>query len=144
MDDKLRQNIIRAYGLVLERHYSFTVGPESKLPFPKDLIRRAIVEAFLEETDPDQRNTLEHGYIELEAFLPDEEFELVQACHTALFSLEPLEKSSNPEDHERARQIVEQLPSRRFKEIQENISKRMSERLKDLQALRRIVGLPEE
>jgi hypothetical protein len=125
-------------------YISFAVAPESKLPFPKDVIRRAIVEEFLEETDPDRSELLASGYIELEGFLPDEAFELVQAVFTEFFSTQPLLESSDPDEQKRAHEIFKRLPLQRFNEIQQDMLKRMNERLKDIQALRRIVGLPEE
>lgn len=51
------------------------IAPESKLPFPKDTIRQAIAEQLLEETDSEQYKNLIIGYLALEWFISDTDYE---------------------------------------------------------------------
>jgi len=77
MDDALRWKIISAYGAVLEKQ-GMRTGSESELPYPKNIIRRAIAEELIALTTPELRGALEGGYIGLENFLSPEEYEVVK------------------------------------------------------------------
>jgi len=80
VDADRRRDIISAYGQVLENR-RLIVGREKDLPFPKDLIRQALAEELLENQEGTLRNALEVGFLELESFLPDQEFELMKAFY---------------------------------------------------------------
>ena len=67
--------IIRAYGDVLANPQGSTPArSETELPYPKPLIRNAIAQVLLKETDDQKRNALEVAYVSLEWFLPEDEF----------------------------------------------------------------------
>ena len=70
--------IIQSYGKVLQQPGAI-FRQESELPFPKAVIRRRLADALLHhELDEKTRNGLEVGYVELEAFLAREEFDLLK------------------------------------------------------------------
>lgn len=117
------------YGEAITKYYASGVGPESKLPFPKDIIRRAIVESLLEEKDREQWNLLSGSYIMLEDFVSDEEYNLVQSFFEA--HSPPIRDLTDSE--------IRQLEC--ISEIFTRIAERAKEKLKDTQALRRKVGL---
>ena len=78
MDADRRKEIIAAFGSALE-HREAMLGRESDLPYPKSLIRRAIVQEYFEDGLDDQTlDWLGVGLMWLELFLPDDEAALVQ------------------------------------------------------------------
>ena len=95
-----RARIIAAYEAVLNDRSS-TVGRESALPFSKDRIRQAILEE-LKETSPENVDALEVGYLELESFVPDDDFEAVVAFEKAVAQARALMVSG---DAKRARRV---------------------------------------
>lgn len=83
MDVNQRILIISAFGDVLENR-KLPHGRESDLPFPKELIREALSQELLNPTYPEMLNAIEVGFLELEHFLPDEEYQIVEKWeHTA-------------------------------------------------------------
>ena len=61
------QSIIRAYGPVLEEkgQKQLYVSDESKLPYPKEQIKKAILIALIISNDPDTKEMLKTGYLSL-------------------------------------------------------------------------------
>ena len=99
MDSDRRKEIIGAYGSALERRKGM-LALESDLPYPKSLIRRAIVQQCFEEgVDDKTLDSLGAGLIWLEVFLPDNEAALVQKTNAGF---EPLKNAAaavdNPEE----------------------------------------------
>ncbi len=73
MDVSLRQEIISAYGRLLQKKSSLLpLGRESDLPFPKDLIRQAIAEELAEKQNEKLRHALKVAFAALESFVPAE------------------------------------------------------------------------
>jgi hypothetical protein len=77
METKERNDIISSYGTTL-RKYPMHIKSEKVLPYPKGVIRRAIVEELLYTTDPKFWDILASGFASLEDFLPQEEFKIVE------------------------------------------------------------------
>ncbi|MFO7686379.1 MAG: hypothetical protein R6V60_09800 [Desulfobacterales bacterium] len=67
MTTERAEKIIQTYGPVLEEKSKkpMHIADESKLPYPKDQIKKAIIYALLYEKDLKQKDALEGGYIEL-------------------------------------------------------------------------------
>ena len=69
LQKKLEQaeSIIRAYGPVLEEkgRKQLYVSDESKLPYPKEQIKTAIIIALIVANDPDTKEMLKTGYLSL-------------------------------------------------------------------------------
>lgn len=125
-----RARIIEAYGAALNSRRSSTVGHDSELPFPKDRIRQAILEE-LKETSPENVDVLEVGYVELESFVSDDDFEAVVAFEKAVAQARALMASGNPEDTERAAQLISEAPERAG-QVQQEIITRQEQRLREL------------
>ena len=76
MDVSLRQEIISAYGRLLQKRSSLLpFGRESDLPFPKGLIRQAIAEELAEKQNEKLRHALKVAFAALESFVAAEGFE---------------------------------------------------------------------
>ena len=126
--------IIQRYGAVLQQPGSM-FRQESELPFPKDVIRRRLAEALLHrELDEKMRNALEVGYVELERFLPKEEFGLINpvfeilAAKTTVDYIERVKRGedSSEEASLLAKKIVAAPDCR---PVFEKVAKREKERL---------------
>ena len=121
-----RARIIAAYEAVLNDRSS-TVGRESALPFSKDRIRQAILEE-LKETSPENVDALEVGYLELESFVRDDDFEAVVAFEKAVARARALMVSGDPK---RAAQRISEAPQR-ARQVQQEIITRQEQRLREL------------
>ena len=86
MIDERRWNIISPYAELLEKISGFACGLELDLPFPRSLIRLALVEEFLAETDPDIRERLKVGLMMVDDFRPLEEFKIMKDVLSAMQS----------------------------------------------------------
>lgn len=76
MDAKLRSEIIGRYGALLEKR-PYLFGRICELPYEKTIIRQALLDDLLEKHDPQFRESLKIGIMELESFVSDEEFSVV-------------------------------------------------------------------
>jgi hypothetical protein len=132
-----RWEIISGYSLVLEK-CSSSVEKESDLPFPKNLIRKAIYEELTENPDGELRSHLEIAFVQLESFLPPEEYKVVQDFELASRLAQEMAKSGNPRDIIASARILSQVPGDRAVRIQEIISREMQKRLEEI----RSTGLP--
>lgn len=75
MDRSRRRQIIASFG-ALQEHRPALAGRETTLPYPKAIIRLALLQEILEEDlDDKTREVLEAGVILLESYVPDTEAE---------------------------------------------------------------------
>src|SRR2546425_288127 len=111
MDSDRRKEIIAAFGSAVER-LNGMLALESDLPYPKSLIRRAIVQQYFEEGVDDKTvGFLGAGLMWLENFLPDNEAALVQKTNAGFEALKDAATvADNPE--EVARRLIEGSPGR--------------------------------
>src|SRR3989304_10106161 len=93
MDDNKRREIIESFAKAAEKISPLTVGLESELEFPKTLIRLAIVEQFLQETDSDAKKWLRNGLILTDSFLPIDDFNIVKKLQTNIHSMSNEERN---------------------------------------------------
>jgi hypothetical protein len=148
-DIKFLNKVINAYGKALEER-SLSIGLETKLPFPKDVIRFAIYQVLhIQDLDINFRQDLEAGYIELESFLPAEEYEILEPFYAALTDEGKITtggESKVKQDWEKAVQAMDNAikatDAQLLKEIQDRMRARMGQRLKEIEALGSIRGLP--
>lgn len=144
MDNQKLQEIIQAYGRVLltkPERLLFTVPsalPESILPFPKHVIRKALAQVLLVwELDADIRDKLESGYLLLDDFIGDSDYSVLLEYEKEVLAIvdakddENLKKTiqDNPEILQRAKKV------QKYKKISRN------EKNADIYALRRMVGI---
>jgi hypothetical protein len=77
---------------------STPVAREADLPYPKELIRRAVREELSENPDFEMRSYLELAFVQLECFLSPEEFKVVHDFKRASALAQELAKSGDPRD----------------------------------------------
>ena len=130
-----RRQIIAAYGRILKK-YASSVERESILPYPKDLIRLAIHEELLENPETELANHLEIAFAQLEAFLPEPEYQILQQFKAAGKMAETLAQSGNPEGIIKSARVLRKVKGDRAVRIQEKISQKMWARLKEIRAIR--------
>ena len=83
MNAEQRIVVISAFGALLEKGKSL-VGRELDLPFPKELIRQALSEELTNPTLPIPMDALETGFLELESFVIEEDFQIIQQFEKAM------------------------------------------------------------
>ncbi len=143
-NDKFLEKVINSYGQVLTKRNSM-VGLETDLPYSKDLIRRAIALVLLTgELSDKERDDLEGGYLELESYIPAQEYEVYKNFETSLFNAEQIVKSGEEEDIKKAILTVANSPGDRASEILGNINRRKKQRINEILALISILGLPDK
>lgn len=110
--------------------------PESLLPFPLKTIRHALAIYLLHHNYSQQRDIIEDAYLYLDNFIPDEEYNLFHSLQSSMSTKGRLEESDN--------KVVHMLDTmKRLRIRTQNIRIRKEESLEELNALRRIMNLPD-
>ena len=133
MTPELRREIITTYMRTLEQMNGST-GIESDLPYPKELIGRAIVRELIENPESDPK-TLEIAYVQLESFLPFDEFRTLADFKDASRIAQEIADTGDPTSILKSAGIMRRAGGDRAVGIQEKISKKMRERLGQIQQL---------
>jgi hypothetical protein len=111
--------------------------PESLLPFPPRTIRHALAIYLLHHNYAKQRDIIEDAYLYLDNFIPDEEYNLFHSLQTSMGTRAEINKSSD-------NKVVHLLDTmKRLRMRTEGIRTRKEESLEELNALRRIMDLPD-
>ena len=111
--------------------------PESLLPFPSRTIRHALAIYLLHHYYAKQRDIIEDAYLYLDNFIPDEEYNLFHSLQTSMGTRVEINKSSD-------NKVVHLLDTmKRLRMRTEGIRTRKEESLEELNALRRIMDLPD-
>jgi len=77
ISDSRRTYILKEYNKVLENR-KYTVDRASNLPFPKEVIRKAIIQELLNPTYKSLIHDMEAAYLELETFVCEKEFKIIK------------------------------------------------------------------
>jgi hypothetical protein len=133
MSPEQRSMVISAYESFL-REWTESVGPESVLPFPKAVIRVAIYLEVLENPDCDLRNQLEIAYVQLESFVPDDEYNILSGFKNAVILAEQIAANGKPGSIVACARLLRQARGDNALRIQERISQRISARLEQIRA----------
>lgn len=112
--------------------------PESLLPFPSKTIRHALAIYLLHQNFQDKRNAIEDAYIYLDNFIPDEEYNLFYSLQASMSIKGRLEERSTNK-HIKTLEIMNKLRIRT-----QNIRIKKEESIEELNALRRIMNLPDD
>jgi hypothetical protein len=112
--------------------------PESLLPFPSKTIRHALAIYLLHQNFKEQRNVIEDAYIYLDNFIPDEEYNLFHSLQASMSTKGRLEERAN----DRNIKMLETMNGLRLRT--QNIRTRKEESIEELNALRRIMNLPDD
>ncbi|MEK6223736.1 MAG: hypothetical protein N2A97_02585 [Thermodesulfobacteriales bacterium] len=112
--------------------------PESLLPFPSKTIRHALAIYLLHQNFKEQRNVIEDAYIYLDNFIPDEEYNLFHSLQASMSTKGRLEERAN----DRNIKMLETMNGLRLRT--QNIRTRKEKSIEELNALRRIMNLPDD
>ncbi len=135
MTDDQRVLIITSFGEILEQKKLYAL-PELSLPYPKELIRQAIIEELLISNDSSVLNALEIAFCELEWFVSQEDYDLLK-IHFELFNRKLVENSSLDEMNEIFLQLKDKSDIiERGSQLFNKIQQQSKERLKQLQNIR--------
>jgi len=144
MTKDMRDAIIQAYGKVLAP--SSTGQPyviarrKTDLPFPKSVIRQAILQALLDRPGEQYRQSLEAGYVSLEWFVPDEEYiQFEQFGDVANRVAEGKLNARDTADKMRRLINTKEYQPELHQASESKIMERMAERLQELETLRKTV-----
>jgi len=129
-----RQRTIVSYEELLEK-WREPVGPESVLPFPKDLIAAAIYQELMDNPTCDRRTDLEIAYVQLESFIPDGEYCILSEFKHAAALARELADTGQPDYIVAAVRLLKKANGDSAVRIQERISQKMQRRLKQIRKL---------
>jgi hypothetical protein len=108
------------------------------LPFPSKTIRHALAIYLLHQNFKEQRNVIEDAYIYLDNFIPDEEYNLFHSLQASMSIKGRLQDRAN-DGNIRMLETMNRLRMRT-----QNIRIRKEESIEELNALRRIMNLPDD
>jgi hypothetical protein len=128
------RKIIVSYQELLEK-WRAPVGPESVLPFPKSLIAAAIYQELMDNPTYDRRTDLEIAYVQLESFIPDEEYCILSDFKHAAALARELADTGQPDYIVAAVRLLKKAKGDSAVRIQERISQKMQRRLKQIRKL---------
>ena len=134
MGAEQRLEVISSYERLLEK-YSAPVARETDLPYSKKLIRRAICEELIENPDSEMRSYLEIAFVQLECFLPPEEFEIVHDFKQASILAQEIAESGDPMDIMASAEILSKVKGEKAVKIHEKISKKIRRRIAEIRAI---------
>jgi hypothetical protein len=129
-----RRKTIASYQELLEK-WRASVGPESVLPFPKSLIAAAIYQELMDNPACDRRTELEIAYVQLESFIPDEEYCILSDFKNVATLAQELAATGEPDCIFAAVSLLEKPKGDIAVMIQESISQKMQGRLKQIRKL---------
>ena len=139
MDEKERWEIIESFGNVLEKISPFTVGLESDLLFPKNLIRLAIVQQFFNETNPDTKEWLKTGLILTDSFLSTEDYKIVKDFETKIHNAKNITNNADPNlNLDLINNVIEDLkqqPLDKYLDILKTFQEKGNRRIEQLEQL---------
>jgi len=134
MSAEQRSRVISSYERILEKD-SAPVARDTDLPYPKELIRKAICEELIENPDSELRSYLEVAFVQLECFLPPEEFKIVHDFKRASLLAQEIAKSGDPMDIMASAEILGKVKGERAVRIIEKISKKIRRRIAEIRAI---------
>jgi hypothetical protein len=117
ISSRQRADIITGYNKILENR-KYTAGRAIDLPFPKEIIRKAIVQELLNPKYKSLIHDMETAYLELETFIGEKEFEIIRKYEQGTGSKEtsPVITNGLSEYSEIRRRIIDRQ-KRRMEEL---------------------------
>jgi hypothetical protein len=122
-----RWEIISAYLEVLDVLGS-AMGVEADLPYSKEDIRLAIFQELVENPTGEFREQLEIAFIQLEIFIPYDDFKTVADFKYAIIQAQEMADMGDPTSVIRSAGIMKKAGGDRVVKIQESIYEKMRER----------------
>jgi hypothetical protein len=134
LNHEQRWEIISAYLEVLE-NLGAPIGIEADLPYPKEQIRFAICRELVKNPNSELRDQLEIAYMQLEIFLPYDDYKTIADFKNASMEAEEMADPADPTSLIRWAGVMKKVKGDRAVKIQEAISKKMRERLVQIQEI---------
>jgi hypothetical protein len=122
-----RGEIISAYLEVLDV-LGTPIGLESDLPYSKEDIRLAIFQELVQDPTSEFRERLEIAYIQLEIFIPYDDFKIIADFKYASIQAQKMADTGDPSSVIRSAGIMKKAKGDRVVKIQESIYEKMRER----------------
>jgi hypothetical protein len=140
----MRQEIIQAYLRILEL-VKTPVRIEWQLPFPRNVIRRAIREELLDNPGTDARDCLEVAYAEIESFISMEDYELLRRFKETCTLAEEMARGGKPGDILASSRLMERICGEKAVRVLERVSNAMRRQLQLIRSTHLLpcsMGLP--
>lgn len=131
-----RREIISSYSILLERCKA-PIAKESDLPWPKDLIEKAICEEIIENPDETVCSQLRTAYVLLESFLSAEDWDAIEYFKLANTLAQEMAESGRPEDIVASARILKTVRGEKAVGIQERIWESKDHRLSRIKRIER-------
>ncbi|MHC1742765.1 MAG: hypothetical protein AB9873_07005 [Syntrophobacteraceae bacterium] len=129
-----RADILEAYEKLLESHVT-PLNRVSALPFSKEAIREAIRDELAENPENELRNHLEMAFVQLESFVPLDDYQLVEDFKQMSCVAQRMARSGDPRDLMESWRLVKQLSGEKVVKIFETISDKMRRRLEEARSI---------
>jgi hypothetical protein len=129
-----RWEIITAYLELLEG-LGAPMGVESELPYSKEDIRLAIFQELVENPNSEFRDQLEIAYMQLETFVPYDDYKTVADFKCASLRAQEMTDSGDPTSVMKSVGIMRRAEGDRAVKIQEGISEKMRERFAQIRGI---------
>jgi hypothetical protein len=105
---------------------------ETDLPYSKEMIRKAIYEELSENPQSESRSFLEIAFVQLECFLPPEEFKVVHDFKRASVVAQEIAKTGAPRDIVASADILSGVKGEKAVRILEKISRKIRKRTTEI------------
>jgi len=130
------QRIISAYLLVLE-DMKGPIAVDSELPYPKEQIGQAILRELADDPENDLRRQLEIAYVQLESFIPYEEYRVIEDFKDVSLRTQEIADMRDPTSILRSARIMSNAKGESAVRFQEKIYEKMKVRRLQIQQLRK-------
>lgn len=134
LNRETRGRIIEAYLRSLEGLRE-SIGIDSELPYPKELIALAIYQELVECDDADSRGRLEIAYVQLESFVPYSDYKIVSDFKSASVQATLMVDCGDPMSLVRSAEVLKKAKGDRAVRIQEQVSENMRDRLRQVRQI---------
>ncbi len=131
---KRRRRIISAYLRVLEGMKG-PIAVDCELPFPKERIGDAILQELADDPESDLRRRLEIAYVQLESFIPYEEYRVIEDFKDASLRSQEIADMRDPTSILRSVRIMSNAKGESAVRFQEKIYEKMKARRLQIQQI---------
>jgi hypothetical protein len=131
---ELRWRIVSAYLRVLE-DMKGPIAVDTELPFPKELIGQAILQELADDPESDLRRQLEIAYVQLESFIPYEEYRVIEDFKNASLRAQRIADMGDPTSILRSARIMSKEKGESAVRFEEKIYEKMKARCVQIKQL---------
>ena len=131
-----RCRIISAYLRLLE-NMKGSIAVDSELPCPKEQVGQAILHELADDPEGDLRPQLEIAYVQLESFIPYEEYRVIEDFKDASLRSQEIADMRDPTSILRSALIMSNAKGESAVRFEEKIYEKMKARLLRIQQIRK-------